>query len=256
MPQTANPKEFCSRIPVLKEKIRKKVMRSLSPPRSNWSIILIILLGFILFFQVFTTPVTRDLVILVGVFLEIMGAGMLVIPDIPSLNYFFESGRLRRAHETLTHDSPGRFLIDPKFFRFDREDRSEKIPDTLKGISGEFIGRPICHHEGFYETLDLFREWECDREKEIKVWEYVFAFVPTGFFTMESYDENYIDVWIIVDEPHQEIDINTPHSSIQKFDLPQHIEERINELETRFRRSGLIFITFGFLYQGAAILLL
>jgi hypothetical protein len=76
------------------------------------------------------------MVLLTGLALDIIGAALLVVPDVPVLDWWFESGRLRSAHETLTHKKVDRLLVSPETYQSIENDETANLPDDFTRAHG------------------------------------------------------------------------------------------------------------------------
>jgi hypothetical protein len=63
-----------------------------------------------------------------------------------------------------------------------------------------------------------------------------------------------VDVWIDSDDPPPSLD-EGPQRAISNFQAQERTVEKIDELAAQFRRSGLVLLTSGFVFQGLSVLI-
>lgn len=191
-----------------------------------------------------------------GLFLDIVGAIFLVIPDVPSLHKYFFSGKLRFALDHLKNpfSNMHSLLISPdadqvpiiseeggRFTVRNWIDRSDtgRI-DYLHG--GEFIslGRQdvrdgFFQDIGFKEIIEMMKEIDEDWLSDGS-WDDVFAI-------RDSMAGSKV-VFFLGDGPDQD-----KHYE-DFFNIVEHVVEK---LESQFRRVGLTLLISGFILQAASL---
>jgi len=172
-------------------------------------------------------PLTSGTVIVTGLLIDIVGATILVIPDWPGLNRQFESGRLKQSQDEILKPFPGWVVADPDL---DEEHllapaRSPTFDDLLQLIKEQ------------YETSD-------NTSSQIE-WEDVDAINP------EEYEFSEDDTRKALHLTGGDVDAYFELAPIQYF-----VRERIQELDARYRRSGIYLLLLGFTIQviGTAVI--
>lgn len=188
----------------------------------------------------------HDTILAAGLFLDVIGASILAIPDIPTIHRFFFSGMVRSAvdHLRLERGARESILVEP--------DTDEKFVDSLyivEYVSGEAVAEsdllgnvarsPAPSSEGFYELRKAFSEGTNDQS-----WNQVF-----GFKVCKEEEEDELRTYIMYkNEGKPDIKLKAPYHN--PFDK---IENKLRDSDARFRRLGLSLLVAGFLFQGIAI---
>lgn len=181
-----------------------------------------------------------------GLLLDILGAIILAIPDVPQFRQYFFSGKLQEALDTLKlhRGSNEEILVEPG--------TSDRLIDALyiaEKVSGESIAESDLidtvtrntppPSDGFYELRAAFKEGTNDQ-----IWDRVYGF--------KAYKEDHELRTIVLYD-----DAGDPAVKLRgRFDNPfDKIEDKIQLANARFRRNGLSLLSGGFLLQGFSILL-
>lgn len=166
---------------------------------------------------------TSGAVVVTGLLIDVVGAVVLVVPDWPALNRRFESGRLKQSQDETLKPFPGWVVADP-----DLDDehllapaRSPTFDDLLHLIREQYEASDNTSSEIVWDSVDTINpdEYEFHGDETRK------ALHLTG----DGIDN---DVYFEL-EP------------VQYF-----VRERIRELDSRFRRSGIFLILLGFSIQA------
>ncbi|MFC6724130.1 hypothetical protein ACFQE1_07030 [Halobium palmae] len=181
-----------------------------------------------------------------GLLLDIVGAAILAIPDIPSIYRWFFSGKVQEAVDLL-ETKPGtsqNILIEP--------DTNDRLIDSLyivEEVSGEPIGESSLLDtvtrtsdpptNGFYELREMFYSLTND-----SLWHDVF-----GFKVYED-EENDIRTYILY-QKDGEIGVKVKGDYYNSFN---GIYKSIERSEARYRRLGLSLLISGFAFQGASLI--
>lgn len=180
-----------------------------------------------------------------GLLLDVIGAAILAIPDIPIIHRLFFSGMVQHA---VDHLEPGwkgeeNILVEPGV--------DERLVDSLyivEDVSGEAISESDLlkdvhrvHEpstEGFNELRRAFHEGTNDA-----LWNHVF-----GFKAYE--DENGEHKIYVLHNRDGEPEVKL-HGH---FDNPfTSIKSKLRRSDARFRRTGLTLLIGGFLLQGISL---
>ncbi|MFC6863284.1 hypothetical protein ACFQGE_07400 [Halomicroarcula sp. GCM10025817] len=221
-------------------------MRSLKLPKARYS-------GFIVLIVVIVALITwhysnSDLpntILAAGLFLDVIGAAILAIPDIPAIHRLFFSGMVQSAVAHLEPDWTARdsILAEPG--------TDGVFLDSLyivEDVSGEAISEsdlleevptgPKPSTEGFYELRDAFQEGTND-----SLWNHVYGF--------KAYrDENDERRIYVLHNKRGEPEVKLKGA----FDNPfSKIKTMLRNADARFRRMGLSLLISGFALQGISL---
>lgn len=188
----------------------------------------------------------RDTVLAAGLFLDVVGAAILAIPDIPTIHRYFFSGMVRKAvdHLKLERGSGENILVEPG-----TDQRFIRPLYIVENVSGETIDESNLletvsvasdpSSEGFYELRQAFREGTND-----SLWNHVY-----GFKVYED-EDGYWRTYILHNKNGE------PEVKLKgRFQNPfGKIEIKLRQSDARFRRMGLSLLIAGFLLQGLSII--
>lgn len=215
-------------------------------PKARYSAVIVFVVGFIaLCVWHYLGTELPDTILAAGLFLDVIGAAILAIPDIPTIHQLFFSGMVQSAVDHLEPKWTAResVLIEPE--------TDEIFVDSLyivEDVSGEPISEsellksvrraPEPSTEGFYELRRAFHEGTND-----SLWNHVFGFKAYE----DENDERRIYVLHNRDE-EPEVKLKA------QFDNPfASIKNKLRRSEARFRRMGLSLLISGFLFQGISL---
>jgi hypothetical protein len=214
-------------------------------PRARYSLLIIFGVGVIdIFLWSYRGWNPHNAVLAAGLFLDILGASILAIPDIPSIQGYFFSGKVRNAieHLKLKRGESQSILVEPG-----TEDRLVDSLYIVEKVSGEPIAEsslmenargPEPSTEGFYELREAFYEGTND-----STWHQVF-----GFKVYEG-EEGWRTYILYNNEGNPDVKLKSSfHNPCDK------IIAKLERSDARFRRMGLSLLIGGFLFQGFSIL--
>ncbi|MFC6723519.1 hypothetical protein ACFQE1_03760 [Halobium palmae] len=187
----------------------------------------------------------HDTVLGAGLFLDIIGASILSIPDIPLLHRLFFWGQIRGTLRYLRDEEAGRaVLIRPgtEDYLIDSLYLTGEVPQGSLGevsSSREVARKPEPSTQGFHELIQEFRE------KGDELWDSVFG------ITTYSDDDKILRVYALY-EKDGEIGVKLK----SRFDNPfRSVYLRAESSEARIRRTGLALLISGFLFQGFSVVI-
>ena len=187
----------------------------------------------------------HDTILAAGLFLDVIGAAILAIPDIPIIHQLFFSGMVQSAvdHLELEWAEKESVLVEPG--------TDERFVDSLY-IVGDISGEPISESdllnnvhrirepstEGFYELRRAFYEGTNDT-----LWNHVF-----GFKACEDENNNQ-RIYVLHNR------VGEPEVKLKgHFDNPfASIKNKLRRSDAQFRRMGLSLLIAGFLFQGISL---
>ncbi|QRV14578.1 hypothetical protein JMJ58_16805 [Haloterrigena salifodinae] len=215
-------------------------------PKARYSAVIVFVVGFVaLCVWHYLGTELPDTILAAGLFLDVIGAAILAIPDIPTIHQLFFSGMVQSAVDHLEPEWTAResVLVEPE--------TSEIFVDSLyivEDISAEPIlesellksvrRNPEPSTEGFYELRRAFHEGTNDT-----LWNHVF-----GFKAYE--DENDERRIYVLHNKYEEPDVKIK----SQFDNPfASIKNKLRRSDARFRRMGLSLLISGFILQGISL---
>lgn len=215
-------------------------------PRTRYSVPLILAVGGLSFYLSNCLGWPQSTISAGGLLLDIAGATVIAIPDVPLLHSLFFSGKLRNAfdHLQLTRGANESVLVEPG--------TREELVDSLyvvENVSGEALSEssllenvvhsPEPSSVGFYELRQKLKEMTNDAG-----YDRVFG------FKVYRMDDDSLGAYILWEK-----DGNPEIKSKSKFRNPfDRIERVISDSNARFRRMGLSMLIAGFLLQMYAVL--
>lgn len=216
-------------------------------PPARYSTVVVLLIGILaLYVWPYLGWRLHDTILAAGLFLDILGAAVLAIPDIPIIHRLFFSGMVQSAVDDLELEwaATESVLVEPG--------TDEKFVDSLyivEDVSGESIAEsellenvvqaPEPSTEGFYELREAFSEGTND-----SLWNHVFGF--------KVYEDKEGD-WrtCIMHDKNGEPEVKLKSRYHNPFDK---IANKLRYSDARFRRMGLSLLIAGFLFQGFSIM--
>lgn len=186
-----------------------------------------------------------------GLVLDILGAFVLAIPDLPSVHSYFFSGKLKTALNQLQFKAEGSManqlaapdiderLLDALLIVEDAKHTT--VHELLQNPRHKVIRESDPPSEGFYELREAFKETESNREAA-ESWDGVYGFkVFEGTRGIKS-----ITMRVEDGEPRK-------HKEGPFYFMYTPVEEYLDDLVARFRRLGFILLMIGFVFQGLSI---
>lgn len=169
-------------------------------------------------------PLSKGQVVLLGLGIDLIGAVVLAVPDIPSLNTLFESGHLQRARETTIESFPSWAIADPE------------VPDDSL-LSNSSAPR-------FVDLLALLREnYEESNYTESEIdWDEIDV-ISQGSKEFYPGDER---MALILSGAEEDLYFELEAAKY-------YVDERIRKLDSRFRRNGIVLLGLGFIVQGISV---
>lgn len=214
-------------------------------PRARFSLIFPLCVACMIFFLWnYVGWRLQDTILAAGLSLDIIGASILAIPDIPTIHRHFFSGMVRSAvdHLELEGGAKESILVEP-----DVNEKNMKSMYIVEEVSGEAVGQsdllenviqaPEPSTEGFYELRKAFYEGTND-----SIWNHVF-----GFKVFEK--EGIWRTYVMYDKG------NGPKVKLKaNYKNPfARVKKKLRDSDARFRRMGLSLLITGFLFQGILI---
>lgn len=185
-----------------------------------------------------------------GLVLDVIGAFVVAIPDIPSFHKHFFSGKLQTGLNQLRFESEGSAANELAAL-----DTDERLLDALMTVENarnitvdkmldvvSVVREDDPPSEGFYEIREVFKENETN-EDVVSSWDDVY-----GFKVFEG-ERGIRSLIMMEEEGTAKVRISGTYGGV--FGL---IEDRVEELVARFRRFGLTLLIIGFLFQGVSLL--
>jgi len=187
----------------------------------------------------------------IGLVLDILGAFVLAIPDLPSVHRHFFSGKLKTALNHLRFKTEGSAanqlaapdtderLLDALVIVEDA--KHTRVHELLQNPRHKVIRESDPSSEGFYELREAFKETESNREAA-ESWDDVYGFkVFEGNRGIKSITMREVDG---KPRKHKEGPFHFNYTPV---------EEYLNNLVARFRRLGFILLMIGFIFQGFSL---
>jgi hypothetical protein len=223
-------------------------MDSLKIPRSRFFLSVLPIAFLLAFaFSTYTELNSSQTFLAVGLALDIIGASILAVPDVPMIHKHFFFGKIKNSVEYLKIDrdtnysntlvAPGldKDLIDETYYYALVKNSSTRL-NQIEGV----IRESDPPTENFEE---LRRAFQISDERHPNSWKDVFAF--------KVMKNEYMTQAIAL--------AKTDDGVTKKRDGPYHmvfdpIETMVDELKSRYRRTGLLLLVIGFVFQGLSLL--